>query len=247
MKVYAHRGYSGKYPENTMLAFRKAIEVGADGVEMDVQLSKDGEVVVIHDETLDRTTTGKGYVKDYALAEMKQFNAAKGREDQFGFQEIPSFDEFCIWLKETHAIANIELKSSIIYYPELESKCLEIIRRYNLEKQVIISSFNHMSLVRVQQLAPEIPLGALVEREGLMNAGYYGKQFGFKYYHPDFCLLNEEAVKECKRNGVGINVWTVNDLAAFEQLMEWNVDGIITNFPQIPYHWQENHSNPDKT
>lgn len=237
MKVYAHRGYSGKYPENTMLAFRKAIEVGADGVEMDVQLSKDGEVVVIHDEKLDRTTDGTGFVKDYTLAELKKFDAGKIKNGEFGFQEIPSFDEFCAWLAETDCVANVELKTSIIYYPYLAEKCIDIIRKHGVEKKVFISSFNHMSLVKVQELAPEIPVGALVEIEGLMYAGFYGKQFGFQYYHPDFCLLSEEAVKECKENGVGINVWTVNDLESFEKLVEWGVDGVITNYPQVLYGW----------
>ena len=237
MKVYGHRGYSGKYPENTMLAFRKAIEAGADGVEMDVQLSKDGEVVVIHDETLDRTTTGTGFVKDYTLAELKQFDAGKIKGGKYGFQEIPTFDEFCAWLAETDCVANVELKTSIIYYPHLEEKCIEIIRRHKVEEKVFISSFNHMSLIRVKELAPEIPLGALVEREGLMYAGFYAKQFGLRYYHPDYCLLSDEAVRECKENGIGINVWTVNDLDSFEQLVEWDVDGVITNYPRVLYGW----------
>lgn len=235
MKVYAHRGYSGKYPENTMLAFRKAIEAGADGVEMDVQLSKDGHVVIIHDETLERTTNATGFVQDYTLAELQSFDAGYGKG--FGFQPIPSFEEFCQWLSETDCIANVELKTSIIYYPHLEEKVIEIIRRYHVEEKILISSFNHMSLVKVKELAPELPLGALVEREGLMYAGFYGKQFGFGYYHPDYCLLNAEAVKECKENGVQINVWTVDDLASFEQLVEWDVEGVITNFPMVPYGW----------
>lgn len=240
MKVYAHRGYSGKYPENTMLAFRKAVEVGCDGVEMDVQLSKDGEVVIIHDELLDRTTDGKGYVKDYTLAELKKFDASKVRPGEYGFQEIPTFDEFCAWLKETDIVANVELKTSIIYYPEIEKKCVDIIRKYHIENKIIFSSFNHLSIVKTKELIPEIPVGALVEIEGLMYAGYYGEQFGFRYYHPDFCLLSEAAVKECKEHGVGINVWTVNDLDSFEKLVEWDVDGVITNYPQVLYSWLKN-------
>lgn len=237
MKVYAHRGYSGKYPENTMLAFRKAIEAGADGVEMDVQLSKDGELVVIHDERLERTTNVTGFVKDYTLAELQTFDAGYVKNGAFGFQPIPSFEEFCQWLSQTDCIANIELKTSVIYYPHIEEKVVEAIRRYNLENKVLISSFNHMSLIKVKELAPELPLGALVELEGLMYAGFFAKQFGIDYYHPDYCLLSDEAVKECKENGVGINVWTVNDLASFEQLVAWDVDGVITNYPQVLYDW----------
>ena len=240
MKVYAHRGYSGKYPENTMLAFRKAVEVGCDGIELDVQLTKDGQVVIIHDETLDRTTNAKGFVKDYTLAELQTVDAGAIKDGKWGFQGIPTFEEYCQWMTTVDITTNVEMKTSIIYYPHLEEKCIEIIRRYHLEDRILISSFNHMSLVKCKELAPEIPVGALVEREGLMYAGFYGKQFGFQYYHPDFCLLSDEAVKECKENGVGINVWTVDDLPGFEQLVEWDVDGIFTNYPQVTYQWLKN-------
>ncbi len=238
MKVYAHRGYSGKYPENTMLAFRKAVEeAGTDGVEMDVQLSRDGEVVIIHDETLDRTTNGSGHVGDYTLAELKKLDATKTFAGQFDKQEIPTFEEFCDWLKGAGILANVELKNSVVYYPELEKKCIDIIRKYGVEKQIIFSSFNHSALFQVKKLAPEFPVGALVENAGLAYAGFYGKQNGFQYYHPDFCLLSAEAVRECKENGVGINVWTVNDLKSFEKLVEWDVDGVITNFPRVLHDW----------
>jgi len=237
MKVYAHRGYSGKYPENTMLAFRKAVEVGCDGVEMDVQLSRDGIPVVIHDELVDRTTNGTGYVKDYTLEELKKLDASKVRPGEWGAQEIPSFDEFCEWLASVDIVANVELKTSIIYYPEIERKCVEIIRKHGVENKILFSSFNHISMLRVKELAPEIPRGALVEIEGLMYAGYYCQQNNIQFYHPDFCLLSKEAVEECKEHGVGINVWTVNDLDSFEKLVEWGVEGIITNYPAVPYGW----------
>jgi glycerophosphoryl diester phosphodiesterase len=237
MKVYAHRGYSGKYPENTMLAFRKAVEAGTDGVETDVQLSRDGEVVIIHDETLDRTTNGAGFVKDHTLAELKKLDATGTFPGRFDRQEIPTFREFCDWLKETDIVANIELKNSVIYYPELEKKCVDIIRAAGVERKIIFSSFNHATLFRLKELAPDIPVGALVENAGLEYAGFYCKQFGFRYYHPDFDLLSAEAVRECKEHGVGVNVWTVNDLRAFETLVEWDVDGVITNFPRVPHDW----------
>ena len=115
----AHRGYSGKYPENTMLAFEEAAKTGADGIELDVQLTKDGQVVVIHDERIDRTTDGSGWVKDYTYEELKKFNAARVKGDQFGFQPIPSFEEYCAWAKNQSLFTNVELKTSIIYYPEV--------------------------------------------------------------------------------------------------------------------------------
>lgn len=237
MKVYGHRGYSGKYPENTMLAFQKAAEAGADGVEMDVQLSRDGEVVIIHDETLDRTTDGTGYVKDHTLAELKKLNATKTFAGQFEKLEIPTFDEFCAWLKGAGILANVELKNSVIYYPEMEKKCIDLIRKYDVEKQIIFSSFNHATLFKIKELAPDIPVGALMENTELTYAGFYCKQFGFRYYHPDEKLLTEATVRGCKEHGVGINVWTVNSLGSFEKMVEWDVDGVITNFPRVPHDW----------
>ncbi len=237
MKIYGHRGYSGRYPENTMLAFQKAVEAGADGVEMDVQLSRDGAVVIMHDETLDRTTDGTGYVKDHTLAELKKLNATKTFAGKFDKQEIPTFQEFCDWLKGTEIVANVELKNSVIYYPELEKKCIDIIRTAGVEKRIIFSSFNHATLFKVKELAPDIPVGALMENTELTYAGFYCKQFGFRYYHPDGSLLTAETVKECKEHGIGLNVWTVNDLNTFEKMVEWDIDGVITNFPRVPHEW----------
>ncbi|MDO4982343.1 MAG: glycerophosphodiester phosphodiesterase [Eubacteriales bacterium] len=237
MKIYAHRGYSGRYPENTMLAFQKAVEAGCDGVEMDVQLSRDGEVVIIHDELLDRTTDGKGFVKDRTLSELKKLDASKVKPGEWGRQQIPTFDEFCAWLAGTDITANVELKTGIVYYPEIVEKCIGIIRKYDVADKIIFSSFNHVSVLRAKKLAPEIPVGALVEGYSVTYAGYYCAENGIQYYHPDFCLLNDEAVKECKEHNVGINVWTVNDLNAFEKLVEWDVDGVITNYPKVLYDW----------
>ena len=122
MKVYAHRGYSGKYPENTMLAFRKAAETGCDGIELDVQLTKDGKIVVIHDETVDRTTTGTGRVKDYTYEELIKLDAAKLFGGKYGFCPIPSFEEYCQWAAGQDLVTNIEIKTGVYYYEGLEEK-----------------------------------------------------------------------------------------------------------------------------
>ena len=225
MRVFAHRGYSGKYPENTMQAFQGAFAAGADGIELDVQLSRDGQLVIIHDETLDRTTTGKGYVKDYTLSELKQLDASG--------QQIPDFEEYCKWVKDTPLVTNVELKTSIVYYEEIEEKTAEMVKAFHLEDRVIFSSFNHLSVVRMKQLLPECPVGALVEHDDLQNAGYYCSKFGFEYYHPDGSLFTKENADNCREHGVGVNVWTVNDLKMFENMADWGVDGIITNYPKF--------------
>ena len=149
MKNFAHRGFSGKYPENTMLAFRKALECGADGIEMDVQLTKDGELVVIHDERVDRTTNGTGYVRDYTLDELRKLDASYIYSDEVGFQTIPTFDEYCQWVSGTPLVTNIELKTGVYPYPGIEDKVWPVLQRYHLEEKVIISSFNHESVLRM--------------------------------------------------------------------------------------------------
>ena len=237
MKVFAHRGYSGKYPENTMLAFREAEKTGADGIELDVQLTKDGELVIIHDETLGRTTNGSGWVKDHTLAELKELDAAKIRPELGVREQIPTFDEYCRWVKDTKLITNVELKTGIVYYPEIEEKTAETVRQYGLEDRVIFSSFNHLSALRMKQLLPGCPVGALVEHDDLQNAGFYCRRYGFDCYHPDGELFTRENAENCREHGIGVNVWTVNGLGMLERLTEWGVDGVITNYPRLIAEW----------
>lgn len=237
MIIYAHRGSSGVYPENTMLAFEKAVEEGADGIELDVQLTKDGQVVVIHDETLARTTGGEGYVRDYTLEELKKFDAGKIKEGAYGVQTIPSFEEYCEFAAEKKIITNIEIKTGVYYYEEIEAKTLEILKRHHLEEKVVFSSFNHLSILELKKMAPDIPCGALLGELGLGNAGYYCQKYQFDYYHPYFKTLTAEAVENCRKYGIGLNVWTVNTTDEFNQLYDWKCEGAITNYPGLCRNW----------
>lgn len=232
MKVVAHRGYSGKYPENTMLAFEKAVEAKADEIELDVQLTKDGELVVFHDEMIDRTTNGNGLLLSYNLKEIKQFNAAK-LFPQFGKSEIPTFEEYCAWVAKQPITTNIEIKTGVIYYEDIEKKTVKMLEKYNLTERVMFSSFNHMSLVETKKFAPSIPVGALIEHRGIGNPGYYCHKFGFEFYHPGYKGLTDLAIADLKKFGVGANVWTVNDMDTLEKLDEWKVSGVITNYPIV--------------
>lgn len=239
MKVIAHRGYSGKYPENTMLAFRKAEEAGADEIELDVQLTKDGTVVVIHDEKIDRTTDGTGLVKDHTYEELKAFNAAVLFPTVTDFQHIPTFEEYCAWVATTKLTTNIEIKTGRFYYEDIEKKTVEIIRRYGLEKRVMFSSFNHLSLLKAKEQLPEAECGALLSDAGMGNAGYYCHSCGFECYHPGFAGLTPEIVDSCKKYGIKMNVWTVNSMDQLEKLEEWGCDGVITNYPQVCRAWAD--------
>ncbi|MGN0168191.1 MAG: glycerophosphodiester phosphodiesterase [Acetatifactor sp.] len=233
MLIFAHRGYSGRYPENTMLAFQKAVEAGCDAIELDVQLTKDGVPVIIHDEKIDRTTDGTGFVKDYTYEELKRFNAAAKFPQVTDFERIPLFEEYCAWAAEHGICTNIEIKTGVVYYRDIEKKTVDLVKKYQLEKQVMFSSFNHLSLMRIKELMPEAECGALLGERGLGNAGYYCKTYGFECYHPGYASLTDEVVAECKDHGIKLNVWTVNDMEGLDRLYHWGCEGIITNYPGV--------------
>ena len=231
-KNFAHRGFSGKYPENTLLAFQKAIEAGADGAELDVQLTKDGEVVIIHDETIDRTTDGKGYVVDYTYDELSKFDASYIYRGQMGFNKIPTLREYFELVKDLDFVTNIELKTGINEYLGIEEKVYDLIKEFKLEKKVIISSFNHFSVLRMKKIAPELKYGFLSE-DWIINAGAYTASHDVQCYHPRFNNLIPEVVEELKKNGLEINTWTVNKEEDIRDLIDKKIDILIGNYPDL--------------
>ena len=136
-KNFAHRGFSGKYPENTMLAFRKAIELGVDGIELDVHLTKDGQLVIIHDETTNRTCGVSGQVGKMTMEELRQLDASYLWRGQLEQNPIPTLREYCQLVEKLPLVTNIELKTNIYEYPGIEAKVLEMIREFHLEDRVI--------------------------------------------------------------------------------------------------------------
>lgn len=233
MKVIAHRGDSGTYPENTMLAFRKAEEAGCDMIELDVQLTKDDQVVIIHDETIDRTTDGKGKVKDFTYEELTRFNASWIKGNLYGFEKIPTLEEYCMWMQKTDIETNIELKTSVFYYENLEEKTLDIVKKYGLKNRILFSSFNHNSLNRIKSLDSTCKCGALVGGNGLGNIEMYCSQYGYECYHPQISAVNHEVIMACKELNIEVNVWTVNDMDGLQRACEEGCDGVITNYPQV--------------
>jgi glycerophosphoryl diester phosphodiesterase len=248
MLISAHRGLSGLFPENTMLAFQKAAEAGCDEIELDVQLSRDGTVVIFHDETLDRVTGKSGWVKDVAFNELQILNVTPPHEDAkhehsknnaFGVNRIPSLDEYFSWVAGTNITTNIELKNSIYYYPGLEEKTVELIHKHKLSERVIFSTFNHLSLIKCKSLAPEIKCGALVPEIALVNPGFLAKSFGVDFFHPCYTALTDEAAADCLAWGIGINTWTVNDTSLLPRLETWNCRSVITNYPNEFREYQD--------
>lgn len=233
MKVFGHRGFSGLYPENTMLAFQKAVEAGADGVEMDIHLSSDGKIVVIHDESLLRTTGVDKLVEDTSFKELISLRASKTKDDKFD-ATIPSFEEFCAFIKETGILANVEIKTGITWYRDIEKKAVDMIKSFGIEEKIIFSSFNWLSVVRCKELLPACPCGLLYESPvNTRHLAYQAKDLGLQFLHPDFRLLTEEVVKECDDAGIGLNVWTINKEEQMQKLIEWDAMGTISNYPDM--------------
>lgn len=231
MKIWAHRGACAYAPENTMPAFELAKRLGADGIELDVQLTKDGIPVIIHDERLDRTCDGTGFVKDYTLEELRKFNAAK-KYPAYGRVEIPTLAEFYAWLSDTELTVNLELKNSIVLYDGLEEKVLTLAKEYGVEDRIIYSSFNHYSMQRIKQLCPEAK-AAFLYSNGILDIAEYADKYHMDAVHPSLKNLEySDIVKECHAKGIKVHVWTVNEDADFERLKALGVDAVITNYAE---------------
>ena len=230
-KIWAHRGASGYAPENTMEAFTLAVQMGADGVELDVHLTKDGQIVVIHDERIDRVSDGSGRVADYTLEELSGFNFNKTHPEYAAFCRIPTLREVLEELKDTGLTVNIELKTGTVFYEGIERKTVELVKELGYERRVLYSSFNHHSVLRVREYQPDARLAFLYSHE-LAGVADYARANGVHGVNPSVTgTLFEEEMQECKRKNIEINVWTVNGREDMKRLMELGVNAVITNYP----------------
>ncbi len=232
VKNYAHRGFRSKYPENTLIAFEKAIKANCHGIEFDVHLTKDNEVVIIHDETLEGTTNGKGCIKDYTLAELKTLDASHKFNAKVGHQEIPTLREYFELVRDYDIISNIELKTGIYEYPGIEEIVHNLIVEYKLEDHVLISSFNHESILRMKKIAHNIKYGLLFDT-WLIHPEKYVKNLGIECYHPVAYSMRQEIVDALKNEGIIVNVWVGREPVDFKALIEMGIDGIITDYPDV--------------
>lgn len=227
---YAHRGASGYFPENTMLAFERAVEMGCDGIETDVQMTSDGELVLVHDEYVDRTTDSTGLVKNYTFKDLRRLNASSWYNKKLPSQQIPTAEELIIMAKSKGIKINFELKTGIVIYPNIEKKIIQLIYKHNMQNNVILSSFNHYSMVECKNIDKSLKAGLLYV-EGLYRPSRYCKSVGCDAIHPDFHSLTKEIIAEAKHDKILVNSYTVNDEGEMKQLISWNIDGIITNCP----------------
>jgi len=222
MLKIGHRGAKGYEPENTFASFQKALDMQVDGIELDVHLSADGEIIVIHDETIDRTTNGKGFVNALSLRELNAF-----RID--GKYEIPTLKEV-FDLVNKDCFINIELKSY-----DVTDKVVSLIEKYVTKKgwqydRFLISSFDWNALQQVAFLNDKIPIGVLTETD-LDLALAFAKFIQAKSIHPHFHLLTKENTAQMQEKGLQVFPWTINELEDIQKIKTFNINGIITDFP----------------
>ena len=227
---YAHRGASAYYPENTILSFQKAIEMGCTGIETDVQLTKDGVLVLIHDEMVNRTTNGMGFVKDYTYSELTRLDAGSWMGEEFAGIKIPTAEQLIYLTSGKDIMLNFEIKNGVIMYEDIEQKLIDLINSHRIKHKVILSSFNHYSIAKCNKLCKGINTG-LLYMEGLYKPHNYAKTVGANALHPYFYAINEEIVKEAKKHKLKVNVFTVDDEEYMKAFLDMKVDGIITNYP----------------
>lgn len=226
-QIIAHRGYSALFAENTMTAFFEAEKAGADGLELDVQLTRDGEIVVIHDEKVDRTTNGKGFVNDFLYKDLRRLNAnEKGTKKE----PIPSLVEVLEWLQTNKMVCNIELKNGLIPYEGMEEKVTQLIRKYHLSERIIISSFNHYSIVHSYQLAPDIETAPLFI-ETIYMPWIYSQSIRAKGIHPKHSAIPDNIITTTMENGIAVRPYTVNREADMVRLLKLGCTAFITDDP----------------
>lgn len=228
--IFAHRGYSAANPENTMKSFFEAEKAQADGIELDVQLSKDGEVVVIHDEKVNRTTNGTGFVKDLTYKELRKLDAGYQKKTFLKKEPIPSLQEVLEWMTTNNMACNIELKNGIVPYKGMEEKVISLIRKYELSDRIVISSFNHYSITYSYRMAPEIETAPLYG-EGLFMPWVYAQSIKAKGIHPHYIAAPNEIITESMKNGIAVRPYTVNKEEEMRRLFNIGCTALITDDP----------------
>lgn len=235
-KIYGHRGSAGEYPENSMLGFRKAIEVGVDGIEIDIHLTKDNEVVIFHDSKLDRTSTGTGYLKDYTLEELRQFRLGpkfrhfEKYEERWDEETIPTLIEALELFKQHDVELNIELKTYDMLYPGMEEKMFKLVEESGIDPdKVNYSSFHIPTMMILKEINPSAKLGFCTEFDFYRQYDYY-EAFGLDTLNPDKKQVFENP-DLWEPIASKISVWTVNETDQIQKLIDMGVGSIITDYP----------------
>jgi glycerophosphoryl diester phosphodiesterase len=229
---FAHRGFTLAAPENSLAAFKAALELGVDGIEFDVRTCKSGEVVVFHDPTLARMTDGRGFVKHKTLAELKRLRLRSANPELD--ERIPTLEEL-VETVQGRLLLNIEIKTKGLPKDHIENRVVEILRSYGLEYQTIISSFNPIVLRRIRKLDDQIMTGYLLDKNFTVRKSEIplSRLAGAKAIHFEKSLVTQKLLDKIKRLGVYSAVWTVNEPDMMRRFLAMSVNAIISDRPDV--------------
>lgn len=230
--VFGHRGAKAYAPMNTISSFELALEQGADGIELDVRLTRDGAMVIMHDERVDATTDGAGNVRDLTLAEIQSLDAGAWFSETFRGTRIPTLDEVFEAVGKRTRI-NVEIKAESIRGEGIEAQVAQAIQRHGLANSTIISSFNPITLRRFRYAMPEVPIGFLYAEDTPPFVPHLMIGLPHEAKNPHHTMINADYMKRTKAAGYHVNTWTVNDASRAVQLRDLGVDCIITDAPDV--------------
>jgi glycerophosphoryl diester phosphodiesterase len=227
----AHRGAAALAPENTMAAFAMAVELGADAIELDLHVSRDGELVVIHDSTLDRTTDGEGPVHARSLQELKQLDAGRWFGESFAGQRIPTLAEVLDRFSGKVPLA-LEIKAGSAFFPGIEERVVSVLHEHQVVSRVAVASFDHHALLRLKDLEPGLRTGALLVGRPVSMSAVAGPSKA-DAMAIEFSLVTKTEVDACRAAGLQLVVWVVNEPAQMRYFIDLGVNGIITDSPDL--------------
>jgi len=229
-----HRGFPTRYPENTMVSFRAAVDAGAQLVELDVTLTRDGQVVVMHDDTVDRTTDGRGFVADYTLGTLKRLDAGSWFHPGFAGERVPTLKEVLEKI-DTRVVINIEIKSHRTTDAARKGKVVQGVLTDVLdadaEERVLVSSFDPMVIKRVKQVYATIPVALIAERSHPVESVGLSRSLGAFSYHPDLAYLDHATVKALQMAGLRVFPYNIKEQKSAERAFALGVDGLIADDP----------------
>jgi glycerophosphoryl diester phosphodiesterase len=231
--VLGHRGASAYAPMNTLPAFMLAAEQGADGIEFDVWLSKDGFPVIIHDMEVDATTNGHGRVADMTRAELQALDAGSWKEARYAETRIPTLDEVFAAVGQRFAVINVEIKSEEGMIDGVEAAVAACIGRHAMNARVLVSSFDPRVLQRFQSLMPNVPIAFLEYPLTPVEAHDMVKYIAHSARHPHYTQVDSAYMERSRANNWRVNTWTVNDVTEARRLRDLGVDAIITDMPDV--------------
>ena len=230
--VIAHRGASILAPEDSMSAISKAVAFGAESIQLDINMTRDGHPVLIHDGEINRTSNGSGWVKDMALAELKAFDYGSWFSDRYKGEKLLSLAEALEYLSKYDVEVLLELKNSTLAYGGLEENVVRLLKEFRFEERSIIMSFNHYSMLKMKKLSPAVRIG-LAYGFGLAFPWDYAARLGADSLHTSYSNIDAEMVEQCGKRDILVNTFTIDDPKLIKQMALTGVDGIMTNAPDV--------------